>query len=200
MENNNIRADRKVDSIYKDLLLQIVPDACLKDSKQTYYSRKRDICQTNDRQVTDKCQHRLGKVRLGKDNINNINIICSEPDKPTLNPSGILLPLNDNTLYEVPQKNIDTWIKAYPSVDVKHELNKIYAWLESNPTRRKTKRGINRFINTWLSKEQDKGGNKQQYPNTCDVARQQGQNKNSLIISKKNYYDMDHMEKKLLSN
>ena len=132
--------------------------------------------------------------------VNNINIICSEPDKPTLNPSGILLPLNDNTLYEVPQKNIDTWIKAYPAVDVKHELNKIYAWLESNPTRRKTKLGLNRFINTWLSKEHDQGGNKQQYSNTCDVARQQGQNKNSFNNFQNNDYDMDVLEKKLLSN
>ena len=31
------------------------------------------------------------------------------------------------------------------------------SWLDSNKERRKTKRGIARFINSWLSKEQDKG-------------------------------------------
>ncbi len=74
-ENNNVRADRKVDSFYRDLLLQVVPDAELKESKPTYYSRKKVICQTNDGQVTDECQpnvsigkDRLGKDRLGKDN------------------------------------------------------------------------------------------------------------------------------------
>ena len=29
-------------------------------------------------------------------------------------------------------------------------------WLNSNPTKRKTRRGIKRFINSWLAREQDK--------------------------------------------
>lgn len=106
--------------------------------------------------VTDlDTQYRLGKDSIDKDSIGTIS---SEPDKPTLNPSGILLPLNDNTAYDVPLDKIATWQQAYPAVEVKQELQKMKAWLESNPTRRKTGRGIDRFINTWLSKEQDKGG------------------------------------------
>lgn len=31
-------------------------------------------------------------------------------------------------------------------------------WLDSNPDRRKTRRGVRRFVNSWLSQEQDKGG------------------------------------------
>ena len=50
VENNNIRADRKIDSIYRDLLLQIVPDANLKPAKPSYYSRTKAICQTKDGQ------------------------------------------------------------------------------------------------------------------------------------------------------
>lgn len=63
-ENNNIRADRKVDSIYKDLLLQVLPDAQIKESKKV-------LCQTSDRQVTDICQSNvsIGKDRLGKDRL-----------------------------------------------------------------------------------------------------------------------------------
>ena len=30
-------------------------------------------------------------------------------------------------------------------------------WLDSNQKKRKTKRGILRFVNAWLSREQDKG-------------------------------------------
>ena len=33
-------------------------------------------------------------------------------------------------------------------------------WLDANPTKRKTSRGIKRFVNSWLAKEQDKGGAK----------------------------------------
>ena len=99
-------------------------------------------------------------------NINNTNInntsnninISPEPDKSALNPSGILLPLNDNTIYDVPLEKIEIWRKAYPVVNIEGELYKMIAWLESNPTRRKTKRGINSFINNWLAKEQNRGG------------------------------------------
>ena len=37
-ENNSIRADRKVDSIYKDLLLKVLPDVNIKEAKESYYS------------------------------------------------------------------------------------------------------------------------------------------------------------------
>ncbi len=71
LENNNIRADRKIDSIYKDLLLEIVPDAMLKEAKPSYYSRTKAICQTSVRQMTDRCpaNDRIGKGRVGKESI-----------------------------------------------------------------------------------------------------------------------------------
>lgn len=96
---------------------------------------------------------------INNNNINNNNSsICPELDKPAPDRSGILLPLIDKSLYDVPLDKITLWRDAYPAVDVERELKKMIAWLEANPKRRKTKRGINAFINTWLSREQDKGG------------------------------------------
>ena len=43
-------------------------------------------------------------------------------------------------------------------MDIDQELKKMTAWCDANPTRRKTRRGIEKFINSWLSREQDKGG------------------------------------------
>ena len=43
---------------------------------------------------------------------------------------------------------------AYPNVDVCVELQRMSLWLDNNPTRRKTAKGINRFIQTWLSRAQ----------------------------------------------
>lgn len=174
MENNNIRADRKIDSIYKDLLLQIIPDAKVKSAKPSYYSRVKTIRQTNDGQMANNypTNDRIGKDRIGKDKIDkNSNIICSEPDKPTPNPSGILLPLNDKSFYDVPLDKIALWQETYPAVNVEQELKKMIAWLDSNPTRRKTRRGIDRFINSWLSREQDKGGTNKnsEYNQKADV-------------------------------
>lgn len=70
-EHNKVRLERKVDSLYKELLLRVVPDI-------DYREPKRKVPKANDRQMTDKCQtdgrqmsaeDRLGKDRLGKDSI-----------------------------------------------------------------------------------------------------------------------------------
>lgn len=71
---------------------------------------------------------------------------------------AIRLILNDKTLHSVYQQEIDRWAELYPAVDVTQELRKMAGWLESNPSRRKTAKGINKFINGWLAREQDKGG------------------------------------------
>lgn len=104
-------------------------------------------------------QYRLSKdIVRDRVSIELGNTVCSEPEKPAPNPSGILLPLNDKTLYDVPLDKIALWKDIYPAVDVEQELKRMAAWLDSNPTRRKTKRGITKFINNWLSIEQDRGG------------------------------------------
>lgn len=89
LENNNIRADRKVDSIYKELLLEIVPDAMLKESKPSYYSRVKSICQTNDGQVSDKClaNVRIGKYRLDKESKDNK--LCASDATPKASKADI---------------------------------------------------------------------------------------------------------------
>ena len=72
-------------------------------------------------------------------------------------PPAAQLPLNDGTLHPVFEADVSEWENLYPAVDVRQELRNMVGWLNANPTRRKTKSGINRFINTWLAKEQNKG-------------------------------------------
>lgn len=81
--------------------------------------------------------------------------ICAEPI--------IGLPLNDHTTHQVTQEDFTEYSRLYPAVDVMQELRKMRGWLMSNPTRRKTRRGIRAFITTWLAKCQDKA---QRPPNT----------------------------------
>ena len=103
-------------------------------------------------------QYSLSKdIVRDRDSIEIGNIICPEPEESALTLSGILLPLNDKSFYDVPLDKISLWKETYPAVDVDQELKRMIAWLDSNPTRRKTRRGIDRFINSWLSREQDKG-------------------------------------------
>lgn len=69
----------------------------------------------------------------------------------------ITLTLNDKSEYGVDRKQVQEWQELYPAVDIIQELRKMKGWLNANPTKRKTRRGITRFINGWLSREQDKG-------------------------------------------
>ena len=66
--------------------------------------------------------------------------------------------LNTGEEWEPAPEQIQKWVKLYPAIDVNQELRGMAGWLDANPTRRKTKTGIARFCNTWLSKAQDKGG------------------------------------------
>lgn len=68
------------------------------------------------------------------------------------------LVLNDKSLFPVYQKQVDEWATLYPAVNVVQELRNMVGWLNANPSKRKTKTGILRFVNAWLAKEQNRGG------------------------------------------
>ena len=81
-------------------------------------------------------------------------------DHSTQEPVIFTLPLNDGSSYEVTQAEIDEYSELYPAVDVPQEIRGMIGWIKANPTRRKTSRGIKRFMNSWLSRAQDQGGTK----------------------------------------
>lgn len=72
-------------------------------------------------------------------------------------PVVITMPLNSGE-HQVTESFAAQMQALYPAVDVAQELRTMTGWLIANPTKRKTKTGINRFINSWLSKCQDRGG------------------------------------------
>lgn len=88
-------------------------------------------------------------------------------------PPFICILLHDKTEYPVMDAQVREWESLYPAVNVKQELRKMKGWCDANPARRKTGRGIQKFINAWLSREQDKGGTygvQQQYSSVCEKA------------------------------
>lgn len=81
----------------------------------------------------------------------------------------ISLPLNDGSEFPVGQDMISEFSGLYPAVDIMQELRNMRGWLLNNPKNRKTRSGIRRFINAWLSKEQDKPKvRQQQYTHGAD--------------------------------
>lgn len=67
------------------------------------------------------------------------------------------LPLADKSEHNLTAADLAELSKLYPGVDPERELLKAKGWLYANPTRRKTHRGIARFIHGWLSRAQDSG-------------------------------------------
>ena len=64
------------------------------------------------------------------------------------------LPLSDGTSWKCNVKQFNEFCKSYPDVDIEAEFRKMRAWLLSNT--KKTRRGITRFVNSWLSRAQDR--------------------------------------------
>ncbi len=168
-QNNYVRGDRYKSTIYQDEKKRLCVENSIYDfmvdaldtngiPSDNQMTTKRD---TNGIPVVDKLdtQVRLGKVSIGKDSIDNV--YCTELESSSSMPeekAAIALTLNDKSEYPIFDKDIAAWKELYPNVDILQELRKMKGWLNSNPTRRKTKKGILKFVNAWLAKEQDKGG------------------------------------------
>jgi len=71
---------------------------------------------------------------------------------------GVPLPLTQGKQRDITQTELEEWGKLYPAVDVMQELRKMRGWLLASPSRRKTARGVLKFVHNWLGKAQDQGG------------------------------------------
>lgn len=103
-----------------------------------------------------KYTNRLNTKGLNTNRLNTKGYIAQNDLENHFEPSVIQLMLNDKTLYDVTENDFKEYEELYPNVDIMQELRKMKGWLNANTTKRKTKRGIKRFINSWLSREQDK--------------------------------------------
>ncbi|GGY87800.1 hypothetical protein [Shewanella fodinae] len=76
---------------------------------------------------------------------------------PTEEKTVIVLPLTaKDGEYHVPESDLKKYRECFPALDVMQELRQMLAWLDANPTNRKTRTGIKSFITRWLSKSQNK--------------------------------------------
>lgn len=114
---------------------------------------------TNDVQMSDKCTPDIRDKSIENKDKENINILAQSSKKQTSEPEADVaaLILNDRSEWRPTEVLFAEYVRLYPNVDVKQQFNEMRSWCLSNPQKRKTKRGITRFVNSWLSREQDKG-------------------------------------------
>lgn len=134
LENNNIRKDRKTDSIYKELLLKVIPEVELKEPKKAIDHQVSDICQPNDS---------IGKDRLGKDSI--INNSSSEHKRSSdkhfdeesreMKSTRFMIKKIREMLPKFKEPNIQKWCKSFDYMyriderdptETCHMLNQVY--------------------------------------------------------------------------
>jgi hypothetical protein len=132
-EHNLIRADRKVNSIYQKLLLQVDPNSKIIIPKPRADTGKM-ACQPDLNEYLDNGRplDGIGKVRLGKVSIEEDVYYKNEYFSISFN------------------KHIE-YKDIYKNIDIDTEYKKMKIWLDDNPSRRKTVKGYPKFISNWLS-------------------------------------------------
>ena len=83
----------------------------------------------------------------------------------------VALPLKTGEDFSITQDNVKEWEALYSGVDVTQQLFNMRGWLLANKERRKTKRGIMRFVNGWLARENERAVKADQ-----SKAKKQGEN------------------------
>lgn len=115
---------------------------------------------TNDVQMYDESTPEIRDKRIENRDKKNINILPQSSGEQTSEAEADVeaLILNDGSEWRPTEALFAEYVRLYPNVDVKQQFNVMRGWCISNPKKRKTRRGITRFVNSWLSREQDKGG------------------------------------------
>ena len=116
---------------------------------------------TDDVQMYDVSTPEIRDKSIENRDKKNINTFAQSSGKQTSDPEAqadvAALILNDGSEWIPSQTLFAEYVRLYPNVDVKQQFNVMRGWCLSNPAKRKTKRGITRFVNSWLAREQDKG-------------------------------------------
>ena len=86
----------------------------------------------------------------------DINTTCPEQTSFASEPDTGLPPLilKDGSRFHISENHLNEFMDAYPGVDVRDQIMKMSQWLKTNPTKRKTKNGIMRFINSWIARSE----------------------------------------------
>lgn len=175
--NNSIQKDRYKPSDYQERdLVELVTIGSRKeyrlksempadtDRQQDGNRSETDRIQIVSKMETDRIQNgNTGKDRLGKDStgkgrkeetrISN-DILVEKKDPENEQPVFIEIPVIGGKHVPIPESFADQMQELYPAIDVREEIRRAKAWLLANP--RNAKKDWKRFINSWLSRAQDK--------------------------------------------
>lgn len=85
-------------------------------------------------------------------------LFSSEPPLASSEPSLMEFPtVGKVKSWALTQRVVDTLAAAFPDVDVMGQCRKAKGWCETNPSKRKTPGGMERFLFGWMERNQNRG-------------------------------------------
>lgn len=70
------------------------------------------------------------------------------------------IPLNDGSEWTPTREQFEEFERLYPALDVRQKFRDMRAWSLANPSNRKTRTGVLRFVTAWLTREQNRAPTK----------------------------------------
>ena len=114
--------------------------------------------QTADQTAYQSAQRSADNIRIIRNirSKEDINTTCPEQTSFASGQETGLPPLilKDGSRFHISDNHLNEFVDAYPGVDVRDQIMKMSQWLKTNPTKRKTKNGIMRFINSWIARSE----------------------------------------------
>ena len=184
-EHNKIRADRKVDSIYKDLLLQIIPEVKLLESKPRADRKTKNSGTSNGQPKDGIGKDRIGKDKLVQDRIGKDKLVQDRIGEDNNKVSALLLfeELGFGSINQIILEDIELLSEEYTEMWVSEALK------EANDQGVRTMKYVKGILKNWKTR-----GFKAEKP-----IQQNKYNKTSGFNNfEPREYDYDSLEKKLL--
>lgn len=103
----------------------------------------------------------------GKNGSDELSLALPVLEFPVIGPGPERWPLSEAQVAE--------WAVLYPGLDVRGEARKAYAWVLASPGRRKTAKGMARFLVAWLGRAVDAGRATRQSGHVTTPARERCQ-------------------------
>lgn len=70
----------------------------------------------------------------------------------------IEIPLRGGDVYKLTYDELKEYKELYPRLNVELQIRRASKWCENNPTRRKTAKGIGRFLGSWMNRAKPEYG------------------------------------------
>ncbi|MBF3778990.1 hypothetical protein ISJ10_09270 [Burkholderia pseudomallei] len=140
-------------------ILPIPPHASITRASRVHgASATRDHTSNTSQHACNSRFARTGGKGKGREGDRRVRVASCDDATPAViaPPPVVTLPLNDGSEYGICAQQVAEWGATYPNVDVPQQLREMRQWSLANPAKRKTKRGVLAFANSWLAREQDK--------------------------------------------